>query len=72
MDRDAKSFDSIWEVLLSREPVLVSAAYKSLQPDEQAVVREHLQKMVTEPGWQPGQRASAQIALDVIHEGSNN
>ena len=51
---------------------MVSAAYKSLQPDEQAVVREHLQKMVSEPGWQPGQRASARIALDVIHEGSNN
>lgn len=69
MDRDANNYESIWEVLLSREPEMVSAAYESLQPDEQAAVREHLLKMVTEPGWQPGQRASAQVALDVIHKG---
>ena len=59
-------FDNIWELLLSREPARILAAYHSLTPEEKKSVLEHLHKMVNEPGWQPGQRVSAQAALDSI------
>ena len=62
------AFENIWERLLSRESDQILAAFKSLTPDEKIAVREHLGKMVREPGWQPGQRISAQAALDAIAE----
>jgi hypothetical protein len=59
-------FENIWELLLSREPARIVVAYQSLIPEEKKSVHEHLHKMVNEPGWQPGQRVSAQAALDSI------
>jgi hypothetical protein len=59
-------FDYIWEMLLSRDAKWILAAYESLEPNQKQIVLEHLQKMVAEPGWQPGQRQSAKAALDVI------
>jgi len=59
-------FESIWEVLLSRDPRRILLTFESLQPVQKKAVREHLQKMVAETGWQPEQRVSAQAALDAI------
>jgi len=59
-------FESKWEVLLSRDPKRILLAFESLQSVQKKAVREHLQKMVAEPGWQPEQRISAQAALDAI------
>lgn len=64
-DRDY-GFENIWELLLSREPERIAAAFDSLTPEEKKSVLEHLHKMVNEPGWQPSQRVSAQAALDSI------
>jgi hypothetical protein len=59
-------FENIWELLLSREPALIMAAYGSLTAEEKKSVLEHLHRMVTESGWQPAQRLSAQAALEAI------
>lgn len=66
MNGDQPHFDNIWEVVLSRNPKRILLAFESLQPDQKKAVREHLYKMVSEPGWQPEQRKSAQAALDAI------
>lgn len=56
----------LWEMLLSREPEWIEKAFESLLPDQKSAVLAHLQKMVSEPGWQPEQQISAQAALDTI------
>jgi hypothetical protein len=66
MNGDQPHFDNIWEVVLSRNPKRILLAFESLQPDQKKAVREHLYKMVSEPGWQPEQRKSAQAALVAI------
>lgn len=63
---EQNGFEYIWEMLLSRDAKWILTAFESLEPDQKQIVLEHLQKMVAEPGWQPGQRKSAQAALDVI------
>jgi len=66
MNGASLQYESIWEVLLSRDPKPILLAFESLQPAQKEAVREHLQKMVAETGWQPEQRISAQAALDAI------
>jgi hypothetical protein len=66
MSADKNRFDNIWELLLSRDPVRILKTYDSLPPDQKRAVLEHLEKMTSEPGWQPEQRLSARAALDVI------
>ncbi len=66
MNAEQSGFEYLWETLLSREPDRILLAYESLQPDQKIAILEHLQKMVSESGWQPEQRNSAQSALDAI------
>ena len=66
MSAEQSGFESIWELLLSREPERILAAYKALPADQKKAVLAHLEKMVSEPGWQSGQRISAQAALDEL------
>jgi len=66
MNAEQSGFKYIWETLFSREPDRILLAYESLQPDQKLAVLEHLEKMVSETGWQPEQRNSAQVALDAI------
>lgn len=66
MDTEKRGFEYLWETLLSREPDRILLAYESLQPDQKIAILEHLQKMVSESGWQPEQRNSAQAALEAI------
>jgi len=47
---------------------MISMAFDSLEINEQKAVMDHLQRMMSESGWQPGQRESARAALDVISE----
>jgi hypothetical protein len=58
--------EKLWEDLLSRQPYEIMAAFSSLNPSDQKAVLAHLQRMVNEAGWQPGQRISARAALDVL------
>jgi len=61
---------NFWDALLSRQPDHVRAAYYSLDSQRKAEVYNHLQRMVSEPGWHPEQRISAQAALDVLKDES--
>jgi hypothetical protein len=66
MDGHKETYENIWEMLLSRQPVMIKKAFASLESDQQNAVMGHLRSMVTEPGWQADQRVSAQAALDII------
>ena len=58
--------EELWDDLLSRSPERVKAAFATLDPAEQKVVLEHLHKMAGEAGWQPEQRHTAQVALQIL------
>jgi len=66
MSAERSGFETIWEMLLSREPERILAAYNALPADQKRAVLDHLEKMVSEPGWQFEERISAQAALDAI------
>ena len=58
--------EQLWEDMLSRQPGPIKAAFASLVPSDQQAVLVHLQRMVSESGWQPEQRISAKAALGVL------
>ena len=60
--------ETLWDSLLSRQPDQVREAFSRLEGNEQKHILAHLRRMVTEPGWQPEQRASAQAALDALEQ----
>ncbi len=66
MHKASEGLEQLWEELLSRQPGTIKAAFASLNPSNQKVVLAHLQRMVSEPGWQPEQILSARAALDVL------
>ncbi len=66
MNEKQEIYEDIWGMLLSREAVTIEKAFSSLDPVQKKAVLEHLQRMVTEPGWQSQQRVSAQAALDTL------
>ena len=66
MDENLDPIEDLWDGLLSRQPELVRAAFSSLDLAERAAVLAHLQRIVSEAGWRPEQRLSAQAALDAL------
>jgi hypothetical protein len=60
--------EEIWEQVLCRDSESIRKAFAALDRNDRRSLTIHLQKMVTETGWQPEQRKSAQIALDAIKE----
>lgn len=66
----AGKLESLWNELLSRQPKRIRRAFASLDPSEQNAVLAHLHRMVSESGWQPEQRASAQAALSALEDRS--
>ena len=68
MSETSMSIEQIWESLLSREPGTVRQTFATLDKQEQAAVLAHLRKMVSEPGWHPEQRVSANAALEALGE----
>lgn len=68
MDGEQGDFYNIWDMILSRQPGEISRAFHRLDNNEQKAVLDHLQRMVSESGWQPEQRESARVALEVISE----
>ena len=63
MEEPLFPLEDLWSQLLSGEPGRVREAFASLGADEQAAVLAHLERMVSEDGWQPVQRDSARAAL---------
>ncbi len=68
MDDTSDPLEKLWDDLLSRQENQIRAAYQELTSEEQDAVLEHLQRMVSEPGWHPEQRLSAHAALRVLGE----
>lgn len=66
MDENLDPIEDLWDGLLSRQPELVRAAFSSLDLAERAAVLAHLRRIVSEAGWHPEQRLSAQAALDAL------
>jgi NADH:ubiquinone oxidoreductase subunit E len=66
MNKTSEKLELLWEDLLSHQPETIQAAFASLDPSDQKAVLTHLQRMVSESGWQPEQRLSARAALDVL------
>jgi hypothetical protein len=62
------SIDQLWDHILSRDPHLITLAFKQLTHSEQISVIEHLQIIVAENGWLPVQKESAQMALLTIKD----
>ncbi len=62
------NLDDLWDDLLSSDPARIRRAWENLTDDESLAVLEHLRRMKDEPGWQPAQRASAEVALRVVRE----
>jgi hypothetical protein len=61
-----EQLEVLWNDLLSRKPELIRAAFASLDTPNQEDVLAHLQRMVSEAGWQPEQRASAKAAIQAL------
>jgi hypothetical protein len=55
--------ERFWAEVLSQDPDRIRAALHTLTEEDAAGVVEHLRRMVTEDGWQDGQRQRARAAL---------
>lgn len=66
MHKGRDQLEILWEHLLSRQPHLIETAFASLDSTDQQTVLQHLQHMIKDDGWQPEQRLSAQVAIDVL------
>jgi hypothetical protein len=60
--------EELWEHLLSEKNLLILRAWQSMNEEERAAVKQHLQTMSREDGWHAGQRRAAIIALRCIEE----
>ena len=72
MDKSDRSLETLWDGLLSCQPELVRAAFLTLNSEERAMVLTHLQSMISEAGWHPEQRQSAQVALNALEGFTGN
>jgi hypothetical protein len=60
--------EALWSRLLSGQPDLILAAWRTLGREEQEIIRRHLQTMTRDEGWHPGQRRAAFAALQCLDE----
>ncbi len=68
---DQESIEQIWDDLLSRQADKILLTFSQLSNSDKQYILGHLQRMVTEKGWQAEQRQSARIALKVLKNLSN-
>lgn len=60
------SSEDLWSAILSQDEKKVSGFVKILDPETVEYLNRHLNKMISEEGWHPAQRASASFALQII------
>ncbi len=65
---ESSFLEKTWDAILSRDPERVCKAFLALQAADQAVIMDHLRKMVSEPGWHPEQVISAREALKALEQ----
>jgi hypothetical protein len=58
--------EHFWLEILSRDPIRISDARRSLSAEEQEALVAHLRRLVADDGWTDPQRVSALIALKVL------
>lgn len=66
MNEGNNELEALWEALLSRQEQLIIRAFNKIDPQEQQAILKHLNRMVSEPGWQPEQVTSARTALNIL------
>ncbi len=71
MNREPEYPEVLWNNLLSRQPGLIRAAFDALDKPSQLTVLNHLRRMLSDAGWQPEQRVSAETALQALGTESN-
>ena len=62
----SNDLEILWDRLLSRQDDLVQEAFQELSSEEQAAVRDHLERMCNETDWHSEQQKSAQAALKAL------
>lgn len=62
------SIENFWGNILSRDPEIIQSTLDLLDYSSRKRIIKHLQTMVFEPGWQPEQRLSAKIALEIAEQ----
>ncbi len=67
-DEPVDPLERFWDAVLSRQPRRIRAAVRTLDPAARTALIAHLQRMSSEDGWHPEQRASAEAALRIILE----
>jgi hypothetical protein len=60
--------EELWEHLLSEKTALILRAWQTINSEERAAVKLHLQAMSRETDWHPSQRRAAGAALQCIEE----
>jgi hypothetical protein len=68
MNDSSDPLTQFWDALFSRQPERIRQVVVQLDSATRSALIAHLQRMVTEPDWQPVQRDSAQAALDAIRD----
>jgi hypothetical protein len=68
MSDSSDPLTQFWDALFSRQPERIRQVFAPLDMATRKALIDHLQRMVTEPDWQPVQRDSAQAALDAVHD----
>jgi hypothetical protein len=66
MEDERNNLENLWDNILSGQPGRIRGAFFALNEETQEFILNHLQRMVTEEGWQPEQQLSARAALDAI------
>jgi len=64
--------EEIWDDILSRRPARIRRRFNLLDAASRQEVMEHLNRMITEDGWQEVQVTSAQTALAALAENSRS
>ncbi len=67
----SNQLEQLWDNLLSRQPELIRSAFASLDPTNQKAVITHLNRMISETGWQSEQQFSAKAAIQALETLSN-
>lgn len=65
---ESSFLEKTWDAILSRDSERVCKTFLALQAADQAVIMDHLRKMVSEPGWHPEQVISAREALKALEQ----
>jgi hypothetical protein len=67
MMNNSHYLEEIWDDILSRHPARIKRRYDLLDTNSREEVIQHLNRMVSEEGWQEPQVISARAALAALN-----